>query len=303
MYATSETGGTISWYYINGCEHADVDIDLTTDYMYAAYDWFNESVWKLVVRVADFSNMDTGFDALYDIVGTGNLQFPAVAAYVDNIVVLAQTDEAGNDDIVCFYSTDKMVTASQSTVAADVDDETYPDVRVDADGNFVCTYFKNDKLYKSTSDDGGVTWSVAEEIDDAVAEYKSADITDYAVQALYEKSNGADVDIWLTPLAEEPQVPIIEIMSIAGGMGVSAVIKNTGTADATNVAWNIKVTGGILKLINKNVSGTITSLAMGAEETVKTGIIFGLGTISITVTADSDVMTATGKQLIIFSKI
>ena len=304
MYATSETGGTISWYYgLDGCEHADIDIDLATDYSYAAYDWYNDSIWKLVVRVSDFSNMDTGFDAIYDIVGTGNLQFPAVAAYNDKTVVLAQTDEAGNNDIVCLYSANKMVTVSQSTVADDVDDETYPDVRVDADGNFVCTFFKNDKLYKSTSDDGGVTWSVAEEIDDAVAEYKSADITDFAVQGLFEKSNGADVDIWLTPLAEEPVVPIIEIVSIAGGLGVSADIKNTGTGDATNVNWSITVTGGILKLINKTASGTIASLAVGATETVKTGIIFGLGTISITVTADTDTATATGKQLIIFSKI
>lgn len=153
------------------------------------------------------------------------------------------------------------------------------------------------------SEDYGATWSTAVEIDSAVAEYKGADITDSAVQAMFEKSNGADIDIWLTPLAEEPQVPIIKITEIKGGLGISAVIKNEGTADATNVDWTIQVTGGILNRINKTASGTIASLPINTEVTVKSGIILGFGAISITVTAGSATQSASGTQLIIFSKV
>jgi hypothetical protein len=305
VYSDETTAGSgwISWYNYNGCGHTDVEIDQTTHYGYCVYDWFNASSWKLLARVIDFATVQTGFDTMYQITGTGNLEYPAVAASNDKVVILAQTDENGNDDIICLYSDNKMVTVSQSFVADSVDNEMFPDVRVDGDGNFVCTFVKDDTLYTSTSDDSGATWSTPESVDSCVSEYKSADITDLGVQALFEKSNGADIDIWLTPLASEPQIPIIKVMSIAGGLGVSAVIKNDGTADATNVDWTIHVTGGILGKINKTATGTIASLAMGAEQTVKTGILFGFGAISITVTADTDSMTAAGKQLIIYTKV
>ena len=305
VYSNENTVGSawISWYYYNGCAHTDVDIDLATHYGYCVYDWFNASAWKLLVRVIDFATIETGFDTIYQITGTGNLEYPAVAASNDKVVVLAQTDENGNDDIICLYSDNKMVTVSQSFVADSVDNEMFPDVRVDGDGNFVCTFVKDDTLYTSMSDDGGATWSAPEAIDSCVSEYKSADITDLGVKGLFEKSNGADIDIWLTPLASEPLIPIIKVMSIAGGLGVSAVIKNEGTAGATNVNWTIRVTGGILGRINKTVTGTIASLAIDAEQTVKSGILFGFGAISITVTADTNTLTAAGKQLIIFTKV
>jgi hypothetical protein len=305
LYSDEQTAGSnwISWYYYNNSAHCDVDIDQTNHYVYAVYDWNDAGTWKLLVRVLDFSLIETGFDKIYEISGVGNLTYPAVAAYNGKIVVTAQTDENGNKDIICLYSDDKFVTAQTTFVTDAVGDQMYPDVRADADGNFVCTFVQDNKLYKSTSNDGGATWTAAEAVDDCIAEYKTADITDLAVQALFEKSNGADSDIWLTSLAEAPQIPIIKVISIAGGLGISAVIKNTGTAAATNVSWTIHVTGGILKMINKTKSDTIASLAINESQTVKSGILFGFGKIAITVTAESDTMTASGTQLIIFSKV
>jgi hypothetical protein len=305
VYSDEATAGSgwISWYYYNGCAHTDVDIDPTTDYSYAVYDWNDASTWKVLARVNDFDQIMNGFDTIYEITGAGNLQYPAVAAYGDKVVILAQTDENGNSDIICLYSDSKLTSVQQAFVVSDVANEMYPDVRADADGNFVATFVKDDTLYTTTSEDGGATWSAPESIDSTVAEYKGVDITDSAVQALFEKDNGADIDIWLTQLAQEPQIPIIKVLSIAGGFGVSAVITNEGTADATNVDWTIHVTGGILGKINKTVPGTIASLTIGATETVKSGILFGLGKISITVTAGSDSMTAAGKQWIIYTKV
>ncbi len=165
-------------------------------------------------------------------------------------------------------------------------EELYPDVRHVDGTTFVCTFVKEGSLYKSTSTDGGATWSAEEAIDTCISEYKTADITDGGAQGMFEKSNGADIDLWLTDLAGAPNVPIIKVKSIAGGLGISAVIKNEGTAAGTNVAWTIHVTGGILGLINKTKSDTIASIAIGEEVTIKSGILFGFGAITITVTAD-----------------
>ena len=121
----------------------------------------------------------------------------------------------------------------------------------------------------------------------------------------------ADLDvnwnIWAKVEGELPDEPILDILSISGGIGVSAIIANNGTADATDVEWTITVTGGILGLINKTANGTISTLAVGAEEIVKSGLFFGLGTISVTVTAictgSSDEETAEGKILIFFTVV
>ena len=60
-------------------------------------------------------------------------------------------------------------------------------------------------------------------------------------------------------------------------------------------------------MINKTVNGTISTLAVDAEEKVKSGIFFGLGSISITITAvcagSSDEETAEGKILIFFTVV
>ena len=90
--------------------------------------------------------------------------------------------------------------------------------------------------------------------------------------------------------------------SIAGGVGVKAVIKNNGTTDANDIPWQIHVEGGILKMINKTVNGTI-DIPAGETVTVKTGMLFGFGAISITAKVADEEQTATGTQIIIFSMV
>jgi len=90
--------------------------------------------------------------------------------------------------------------------------------------------------------------------------------------------------------------------SIAGGLGVKAVITNDGTTGVNDVPWQIHVEGGMLGMINKTVNGTI-DIPAGESVTVGTGILLGFGKISIIAKVADEEQTATGTQLIIFSMI
>lgn len=300
-YQTSEDGyATISWYYLDDCAHTDADIDRETHKTYAVYDCLVEGSWELFIRVDRFDNWD-GSSNLYEVIGAGNLEYPAVAAYSNDMVLLAETDENGNKDIVCTYGTPQ--SPKQSFVTTDAGDERFPDVRHVEGETFVCTFVKDNALFSSITEDAGETWSTPVKVeDDVVAEYKTADITDLGGRVMYEVDSGVDVDIWLAEL-EGASAPFIEIDSISGGMGVSATIKNTGTADATDVEWTLIINGGMLGMINKEISGTISNLAVGAETTISSGLIVGLGAIEITATADTAQETVSGKQILIFTMV
>ena len=86
-------------------------------------------------------------------------------------------------------------------------------------------------------------------------------------------------------LVGEHYAPFLEIEPISGGIGISAVITNTGDAAATDVEWTITVTGGIFDLINVTATDVLSFLDIDASETVKTGLFLGLGPIAITVEA------------------
>jgi hypothetical protein len=78
--------------------------------------------------------------------------------------------------------------------------------------------------------------------------------------------------------------PILTIEQFKGGLGVSAVITNTGDAAATNIHWKISLDGKMI-FLGKNTNGTIATLAAGANQKIKTGLVFGFGKINITATA------------------
>jgi subtilisin family serine protease len=95
---------------------------------------------------------------------------------------------------------------------------------------------------------------------------------------------------------------IIEGAKIKGGLGVNMMLKNNGTTNITNISWQIHVQGGILGRINKTVNGTI-DIPAGESKTVGTGMLFGLGALSITAKVAYEEKTTKGTQLIIFSMV
>ena len=77
-------------------------------------------------------------------------------------------------------------------------------------------------------------------------------------------------------------------------LSITAEIENTGDYQLNDVDWSFSVTGGILKRINKQQSDTIPVLPAGEKESVSSGMIFGLGRITVTVTALDESKTANG---------
>ena len=102
--------------------------------------------------------------------------------------------------------------------------------------------------------------------------------------------------------AVQPELSV----SIAGGLGATATITNTGDADATNTVATFTITGGLI-LSPSGGTATVpigTLAAGGGSDTAKTMIIgFGKPTITVTVTCDEGATasaTYTPKFLLLF---
>jgi|GEM_PF-1136485 hypothetical protein len=84
-------------------------------------------------------------------------------------------------------------------------------------------------------------------------------------------------------------------VTIKGGMGVSAVIKNVGSSPVLNVNWSISLTGGF-SIKDKTLEGSILQIPAGGTATKKLPVL-GFGKTSITVVVNG---VETTKQGFIF---
>jgi len=90
--------------------------------------------------------------------------------------------------------------------------------------------------------------------------------------------------------------------NIVGGLGIYATIKNNGVTNVSDIPWQIHVEGGIFNRINKTVNGTI-DIAANWTKSIGTGMLLGLGPITITAKVANEEQTATGFQFIIYSMV
>jgi hypothetical protein len=87
-------------------------------------------------------------------------------------------------------------------------------------------------------------------------------------------------------------------ITVAGGLGITATIKNNGVMALTNMSWNIQLNGGLI-LVGKTKGGVIPSLGVGNQTTVK-DFVFGLGKPTIIVNAGGFQATVAGAVLLFF---
>ena len=80
--------------------------------------------------------------------------------------------------------------------------------------------------------------------------------------------------------------PRIQVEVITGGFGISAVIRNQGNANLTNIAWQIILDGGFV-LLGKKTLGTIPLLRAGTAVTIQVPFVLGFGKPSINVSAQA----------------
>jgi hypothetical protein len=180
--------------------------------------------------------------------------------------------------IVCYYSHDNGENFDSAVVTSNGQ---YPKVSTIGD-TVVCTFIRNGNVYSAISEDFGVQWeennAINSESGSVLEDENSVDIS--GVNLVWTDLRGDSNQIFFDK-AGAASVPILEIDDLSGGLGVKATIINTGTAEATDVAWSITFNGGVF--FGSETEGIIESLAPGDSTTISSGFVIGLGNTEITI--------------------
>lgn len=155
----------------------------------------------------------------------------------------------------------------------------------------------------SYSVDGGLNWVAYPEVLDV--QLLDCDFTDGGIgwAGSFNEDEFTGGVYKYTPGAAEPALSITQVLD---GQGVTATVKNVGTADATDVEYSIEITGGFI--INpKTGSGDLGVLAPGAEaefslapKGIGLGIIFEKPAITLSVTCAEGASDETTRSARIF---
>jgi glucose/arabinose dehydrogenase len=91
--------------------------------------------------------------------------------------------------------------------------------------------------------------------------------------------------------------PRIQVEVITGGFGISAMIRNQGNANLTNITWQIILDGGLV-LLGKKTLGTIPLLRPNSAKTIQVPLVLGFGKPTINVStqaSEGDAATKTNR--------
>ena len=173
-----------------------------------------------------------GDSEIITVESTINVEYPTICADDDNVIVVGQSDDAGNEDLVCFYSQDGGDTWDQSTVVNTNDDEIAPDIILISGGQAACVFVKNNDLYVVQTENGGATWTSPAKINDetgtVIEEYRTVDTCSGA--AIWADEREDNPDIYFTTLSDSPSKPSTPDGPTEGKVGQSQTY-STSTSD------------------------------------------------------------------------
>jgi hypothetical protein len=221
---------------------------------------------------------------------------PDVATHGNNVAVVY----VAGGNVVCSYSSYSATEYlpgfnwQTSTVASGASS---PSLYMNAN-EVHCAYVKNGNVYKVVSEDRGATWGAPTQMnqEDGTVDPSpgSIDITEIGL-VWTDTRNGAK-DIYTS--GATASLPILGVKSISKGMGVKAVIENTGTADAVDVDWSITIDASLMILGRE--SGDKIDVPAGKTAEISSGFVLGFGPAAITVTAGDASGSESGTVLLFF---
>jgi hypothetical protein len=290
------SGGLFFYYDGPGYSYCHPTAAAGTQYLYGAAQYHRpQGGSQICVCWGPVQNLSYPNWKFQFIGSSHNLTNPDLAASGQYAYLAVQTDDKGNNDILCYNWTGK--SWKRHVVANSSDDEMYPSITA-VGKTVLCTFVKNGNLYSSKSEDGGVTWGAPVQINDASAqiieEYRCANIE--GPYSVWMDNRNANADVFSNIVT----MPWIAFKKCSGGLGCKAEIANVGTGDAKGIEWNMHVDGGQKGLINVTTNG-IVDITAGKSAKVKSGLFFGLGKILMTTTVGGGIFEKEGKQFLIFS--
>ena len=277
-------------------DQAKNDVDLSSGKYYQAFYRFNDVSEEnladgVYIRGAQLDGTSDWADTWTITHHIEGAEFPDVKADGGNCYVVYEI----NGGIGCSYSNDDGDTFTEVIVA---NNGANPSISAIGE-TVIASYTRGGNLYTSISEDGGQTWMEGAPVNDDSGTVLEEDSFNSAVSGMYAVWTDEKLGYQAVFFDKaEVAVPIIEIDTISGGLGVSAVVKNTGLADASDISWSINLNGGAF--VGADTTGTIDNLPAGETVTISSNFIIGIGATEITVTAGSASSRASGTVFLFF---
>jgi hypothetical protein len=284
-------------YYDFDADQAVNDIDLSSGKYYQAFLRFNDHSSNPVedgvfLRSMQLDGTDEWVnDSWNDLLSIPDAFNPDIKADNGNCYLVYEL----NGGIKCHYSNDNGVTFNDVNI---VDVGQYPSITA-IDETVIVVYSRDGNVYNSISEDGGATWiESTESINDisgsVIEQLHCTDVSNNYIA--WTDSRDTENSIYFD--RAEVAIPIINIESTNGGVGVTTLIKNIGTKDANDIDWSISFDGGVI--FGGDNSGTIDTLAVGESVQIKSKFLMGFGNTDITINVDGLTDSKSGKILLFF---